>query len=210
MEQEILEQNEQIQDNEIQENENAEVENNEDEIENKKTTEEIIDKTPETYDFQNIELPEGIIFDDKLAQKFTPVAKELNLSQEDASKLVNMLVEHQKEQLGNQKEIIAEFKRQELEATKIEYQKLLNSDNEISGKGEEHYNAYLNVADKGYRAFASESLMNVIEQYGLEYHPDVIKHFYRLGKLCGQDNIQISKNPVGEKESAAEILYGER
>lgn len=208
MEQEILEQEQTIQENTQETNaveidENLETQEKEEGVQETKA-----DKAPESYDFKSIELPEGIQYDDELAKKFEPVARELNLSQDDASKLVNMLVEHQKEQLGNRKEIIAEFKRQELEATKIEYQKLLNSDKEISGKGEEHYNAYLDVAIKGYKEFASDELMNVVEQHGLNLHPVVIKHFYRLGKLCGQDSIQNSQTPIGEKQSAADILYG--
>ena len=163
---------------------------------------------PEEYDFKSIEMPEGIRFDNALAEKFAPVAKKLNLSQDAANELVSMLAEHQKEQLGNQQELIAEFKRQELEATKIEYQKLLESDNEISGGGKEKYNAYLDVADKGYNSFASNELKGIIEQLGLQYHPIVIKHFHELGKLCGNDSIQKATIPTGEKQSAADILYG--
>lgn len=163
---------------------------------------------PEEYDFKTIEMPEGIQFDNALADKFAPIAKKLNLSQEGANELVSLLAEHQKEQLGNQQELIAEFKRQELEATKIQYQKLLDSDNEISGGGKDKYNAYLDVADKGYNSFASDELKKVIEQLGLQYHPSVIKHFHKLGELCGNDTIQKSSIPAGEKQSAADILYG--
>lgn len=210
MEQEILEQKQENLDEVTQE---TKADENDENLENQEENqvgaeEEKLNQAPESYDFKSIELPEGIQFDNELASKFEPIARELNLTQEDASKLVNMLVEHQKEQLGNQKEIIAEFKRQELEATKIEYQKMLETDKEISGKGKEYYDSYLNVAITGYKEFASEELMSVVEQHGLNLHPVVIKHFYRLGKLCGQDNIQISKNPAGEEKTAADILYG--
>lgn len=211
MNQEILEQEELNQEVDTQETEAINDENKENQEQTDEGAENKMEneiKAPETYDFKSIELPEGIQFDNELASKFEPVARELNLTQEDANKLVNMLVEHQKEQLGNQKEIIAQFKKQELEATKIEYQRLLETDNEISGKGKEQYDAYLNLADKGYSAFASDELQSVISQYGLDYHPAVIKHFYRLGKMCGQDNIQNPQTPAGEKQSAAEILYG--
>lgn len=209
MEQEILEQNQENLDETTQETEAIESDENKEnqEVLNEEKNGEDLKQAPETYDFKDIELPEGIQFDNALASKFEPVAKELNLTQEDANKLVNMLVEHQKEQLGNQEEIIAQFKKQELEATKIEYQRLLETDKEISGKGKEQYEAYLNLADKGYGAFASDELQNVISQYGLDYHPAVIKHFYRLGKLCGQDSVQNSQTPV-EKQNPADILYG--
>ena len=123
MEQEILEQNQENLDETTQETEAIESNENKEnqEVLDEEKNGEDLKQAPETYDFKDIELPEGIQFDNALASKFEPVAKELNLTQEDANKLVNMLVEHQKEQLGNQKEIIAQFKKQELEATKIEY-----------------------------------------------------------------------------------------
>ncbi len=198
-------------------NENQDVENNQENVQNNENdnlNNEQENKSefigaPENYDFKNLNLPEGIQFDNALAEKFATVGKKLNLSQDAANELVNMLVEHQKGQLGNQEQLIAEFKRQELETTKIEYQKLLNSDNEI-GSNKEAKEAYLDVADKGYSAFASKELQDVLAGLGLDYHPSVIKHFHKLGELCGNDSIQKPSMPVGSKQSAAEILYGER
>ena len=164
---------------------------------------------PDNYDFKEIELPEGIKFDNALAEKFSPVAKKLNLSQQGANELVKMLVEHQQSQLGNQQELIAEFKRQEIEASKIEYQKMLENDKEISNGSKEKYDAYLDVACEGYNAFASDGLQNLFKNLGLDYHPDVVKHFYKLGKLCGNDSIQNATKPAGQAQSAAQILYGD-
>lgn len=163
---------------------------------------------PDAYDFKSIELPEGIQFDNALADKFAPVAKELNLSQESANKLVNLLVEHQQSQLGNQKELIAAFKKQELEASVIEYQKMMNNDAEMGAGDKEKQNAFIDVADKGYNAFASDGLKNVLSQLGLVYHPEVIKHFHALGKLTGNDSIQQSTRPVDFNQRAADVLYG--
>lgn len=189
------------------ENEQAQIENQSKESEEQGENKEIYG-APDSYDFKSIELPEGIQFDNALAQKFEPVAKELNLSQESANKLVNLLVEHQQSQLGNQKEIIAAFKKQELEASVIEYQKMMNSDVEMGAGDKDKQNAYIDVADKGYNAFASEGLKNTLEQLGLIYHPEVIKHFHKLGKLTGNDSIQQSTRPAGASERPADVLYG--
>ena len=189
------------------ENEQAQIENQPKESEEQGENKEIYG-APDAYDFKSIELPEGIQFDNALAQKFEPVAKELNLSQESANKLVNLLVEHQQSQLGNQKELIAAFKKQELEASVIEYQKMMNSDVEMGAGDKDKQNAYIDVADKGYNAFASEGLKNTLEQLGLIYHPEVIKHFHKLGKLTGNDSIQQSTRPAGASERPADVLYG--
>lgn len=189
------------------ENEQAQIENKQIESEENGANDEIYG-APDAYDFKSIELPEGIQFDDALAKKFEPVAKELNLSQESANKLVNLLVEHQQSQLGNQKELIAAFKKQELEASVIEYQKMMNSDVEMGAGDKDKLNAYIDVADKGYNAFASEGLKNTLEQLGLIYHPEIIKHFNKLGKLTGNDSIQQSTRPAGASERPADVLYG--
>jgi len=161
---------------------------------------------PENYDFKNLELPEGITIDDKLTEKFTPALKELNLSQKSADKLAHLLAEYQQAQTENAEEQLAEFKRQEKAALKMSYEKMLNSDKEI-GVDEAQRNAYIDVADVGYKAFANDDFKGLLQELHLDYHPAVIKHFYRLGKLCGNDKILSSSTPQVPEMSRAEILY---
>lgn len=165
---------------------------------------------PETYDFKDLQLPEGFQIDTTLAEKFAPIGKELNLSQQGADKLANLLVEIQQEQLAGANEKIAEYKKQEKEATKLSYEKLLNTDKEIGGGDKTKMNGYLDVADVGYGAFASDELKNILSELHLDYHPAVIKHFHRLGKLCGNDKITRTTAPTGLKQDAADILYGNK
>lgn len=161
---------------------------------------------PESYDFKGLELPEGITLDDGLTEKFAPTLKELNLSQKSADKLAHLLVEYQQAQLANADEQLAEFKRQEKAAIKMSYEKMLNSDKEI-GVDEVQRNAYIDIADVGYKAFANDDFKALMQELHLDYHPAVIKHFYRLGKLCGNDNILNSSTPQTPELSRAEILY---
>lgn len=163
---------------------------------------------PENYDFKGLQLPEGFQIDEALAAKFAPIGKELNLSQQSANKLANLLVEIQQEQLADAPNKIAEYKKQEQEAVRLSYEKLLNTDKEIGGGDKAKMNAYLDVADVGYNAFATPELKNVLQDLHLDYHPAVIKLFHRLGKLCGNDNITKTNIPVGAKQNAADILYG--
>ena len=163
---------------------------------------------PETYDFKDLKLPEGFKIDEALAEKFAPIGKELNLSQEAANKLANLLVEFQQKQIEDAPEKIAEYKRQEKEATKLSYEKLLNTDKEIGGGDKAKMDAYLDVADRGYSEFASAELKGVFKELSLDYHPAVIKLFHKLGELCGNDNITRTNKPVGVSQNAADILYG--
>lgn len=165
---------------------------------------------PESYDFKDVSLPEGCQIDEALAAKFAPLGKELNLSQQSANKLANLLVEYQKEQLAGASEKFAEYKKQEQQAVKLSYEKLLNTDKEIGGGDATKMNAYIDVADVGYNAFATDELKAVLHGLNLDYHPAVIKHFHRLGKLCGNDIIAKTGAPAGTKTDAADILYGSK
>jgi len=163
---------------------------------------------PENYDFKDLQMPEGFQIDEALAAKFAPIGKELNLSQQSANKLANLLVEIQQEQLADAPNKIAEYRKQEQEAVKLSYEKLLNTDKEIGGGDKAKMNAYLDVADVGYNSFATPELKNVLSELHLDYHPAVIKLFHRLGKLCGNDSISKTNAPTGTKQNAADILYG--
>jgi len=165
---------------------------------------------PENYDFKDLQLPDGITVDDNIAQKFAPIGKELNLSQQSANKLANLLVEIRQEELADAPNKLAEYKKQEKEATKLSYEKLLNTDKEIGGGDKAKMNAYLDVADLGYNSFATPELKGVLQELNLDYHPAVIKLFHRLGKLCGNDNIAQSNKPVGIKQNPADILYNSK
>lgn len=161
---------------------------------------------PENYDFANIQMPEGCKLDTALAEKFAPIGKKLNLSQQGVNELANFFIEYQQQRLAGADEKIAEFRKQELDSAKLKYEQMLNTDKEIGAGDKTKMNAYIDVADVGYNSFASDELKEVLHNLHLDYHPAVIKHFHRLGKLCGNDSVNISNNPVG-KESREDILY---
>ena len=164
---------------------------------------------PENYDFKDVQLPEGFQIDEGIAKQFAPIGKELNLSQQSANKLAKLLVDIQQQQLADAPNKIAEFRKQEKEAVKLSYEKMLNTDKEINAGGDKaKMNAYLDVADKGYNAFADDELKGVFSDLHLNYHPAVIKFFHKLGKLTGNDTITKTNIPVGMKQDAADILYG--
>jgi len=163
---------------------------------------------PESYDFKDVTLPEGWEFDNELAEKFAPIGKELNLSQESANKLVNLYIQAQQNNAAKYGEQFAELKKQESNATLLNYEALLNKDVEIGGGDKAKMNAYLDVADKGYSKFASPELQQVLQELHLDYHPAVIKHFHALAALTGNDTITKPNAPTGSGLSAAEILYG--
>ena len=161
---------------------------------------------PESYDFKSLELPEGYQYEEEYGKKFTEVAKELNLSQKSANKLINVYVDILKNEQGKVPDALKEIKQKQVEADVAEWDKMLNQDTEIGNGNEEKINRYLDKANIGYKTFASEELKTVLSERGLTHNPAVIKLFYKLSDLAVEDKI-LTGGKV-EELTPAQILYG--
>ena len=162
---------------------------------------------PENYDFKKIDMPEGIQFNEEYGNKFSAVAKELNLSQNSANKLVNLYLGILKEQAASAPEKIKEFKEQQLQTDIMKWDRAFRQDAEFGNGNQEKIKAYMEKANEGYKAFASDGLQDILKEKGLNHHPEVIKLFYKLSDLTGEDKILMGGKATKE-ESPAEILYG--
>lgn len=185
---------------------NSNSDNNDANLDNVGQNEELYG-APESYDFKTIEFPEGIEYNEEYGKKFSTVAKELNLSQKSANKLVNMYVDILKEQAASAPETIKEFNKKQIQAEVENWDKAINQDAEIGNGNKDKIEAYMAKANEGYKAFASDGLQDILKQKGLNHHPEIIKLFYKLSNLTGEDKILTGGNTVKE-ESPAEILYG--
>lgn len=158
--------------------------------------------SPEQFDYKDIELPEGIRLDEELVKEFNPIAKKLNLSQSSANELVSLGVKLAQKQAGNLPAIM-----QQVQQAKVaQYQQALNTDKEIGNGDRSKMNAYLDVADKGYTAFATDEVKQALAEVGLNYHPAIVKMFHRIGELVGDDKIYGTRSPVTSQDPA-DILY---
>lgn len=161
--------------------------------------------SPETFDYSEIELPENMVLDSEMVEKFNPIAKKFNLSNKSASELMALAVEHTQK---NMAKFADEFSAQYQDAEKKSYLQLLNTDKELNAYSDEDYSQYLSVANLGIKSVATQGFKDLILQKGLTQHPDFIKTFHAIGKLCQTDKLPDVKNPVGSTQSAADILYG--
>ena len=145
---------------------------------------------PEKYEFQ---APEGQAFDDALLEAYSEVAKELNLSQDDAQKLLDKVapVMH-----ARQQEQIAQVQEGWAEASR--------ADKEFGG---DKLDANLGVAKKALDAFASPELKTLLKDTGLGNNPEVIRFMYRAGKAISEDRIVTGQQAPGGDKSLADKLY---
>ena len=161
---------------------------------------------PEKYDYSKYKNLEGYDFDDELIEKFAPVAKKLNLSQSSVEMLMDIAYEMSKKQ--NEK-FENDEKIKQLDCIK-NYSRMFKEDSELPNQNSAEIQEYMKVADYAYNRFASPALKDILKDFGLIYHPEMIKMFYKIGELAQEDNLSYDAKPVVEDLTPAQILYGSR
>ena len=155
-------------------------------------------KAPETYEFK---APEGKAFDAEIIAEYSDVAKELNLSQENAQKLLDRLAPK-----------LAERQTQQLEAVRTEWAEAATADKEFGG---ERLKENLAIAKTALDKFGTPELRTLLNQSGLGNNPEVIRFMFRAGKAIGGDRYVGSSVGAGQKAGGprdfsdqAAALYG--
>ncbi|MCM7837846.1 peptidase [Enterobacter asburiae] len=148
---------------------------------------------PEKYDFKPAE---GQELDTAALEQFEPIARELNLSNEQAQKMVDLY--------GTK--ILPMVQQQQAEAwqkTTEQWAEDVKADKEIGG---DKLTANLSVAQRALDQFGTPELKEYLEGTGLGNHPELVKAFIKIGKAMSEDGMVDGSNQ-GQR-SAAEVLYG--
>lgn len=125
---------------------------------------------PENYEFK---APEGMQFDDVVIGAFSEVAKDLNLPQDQAQKVLDKMAP-----------VIAARQAEQFQAARTEWAEAAKTDKEFGG---EKLTENLGTAKKALDALATPELRTLLEESGLGNHPEVIRVFYRAGKAISED-----------------------
>jgi hypothetical protein len=152
-------------------------------------------KAPEAYEFK---APEGRVFDSEVMASYSQVAKELNLSQESAQRLLDAV--------GPK---MAERQMAMIEATRNGWADNSKSDREFGG---EKLSENLGVAKKALDAFGTAELRTLLNETGLGNHPELIRFMFRAGKAISEDRMvsgSATQAKAGPRSFAdlAEALY---
>lgn len=150
---------------------------------------------PESY--ADFNLPEGIQVDAAGIESFKGVAKELNLSQEQAQKLVDVQVSMaEKEAEANR----AEFEKT-TSAWKSETEKVLGP----------NFKEELAFAGKAIAKFGGpnngEALRKVLNEMRVGDHPEMAQFMVRVGKEISEDKMLDGKGSGGAKKSDGKLFY---
>lgn len=141
---------------------------------------------PEKYD---LKLSDGSHLSAKALDRIASFSKEQGLSQDEAQALVQ-------KQETEAKTIVEEESKQ--------WQSETQADKELGG---EKFKNTIELAHRAMKATASPKLQKMLEDRGGIHHPEVIRHFYNLGKMMGEDKLVSGSIVVGAQKSLAERLY---
>ncbi|HCM5064226.1 TPA: peptidase [Klebsiella pneumoniae] len=147
---------------------------------------------PEKYEFKPAE---GQELDTAALEQFEPIARELNLTNEQAQKLVDAYPK-----------ILAGVQQRQAEAWQAqteEWAATVKADKEIGG---DKLTANLGVAQRALDTFGTPELKEYLNGTGLGNHPELVKVFIKVGKAMSEDGMVTGKE--SGQRSAAEVLYG--
>ena len=143
-------------------------------VESKTSESEAPEGAPEKYEFNNKVADAPNELDPEVLTAFGDVAKELNLPQDAAQKVLDKVAP-----------VIQARQAKAIEETKVEWANQSKSDQEFGG---ESLTDNLNVAKASLDTFGTDALKSLLQETGLGNHPEVIRFMYRAGKAISEDS----------------------
>ena len=155
---------------------------------------------PEQYDYSDVQLPTNYGYDEALLNEFNELAAKYNLSQKSANELMSMAVKLTQLTDSNISKAQAEQHRQTVE----NYKRTLINDSEIGGA---NFDKTMKTANIAYTQFADEEVQKLLQETGLNCHPQVVKMFYNIGLKMQNDFIYGANAAAVQKENREDILF---
>ena len=129
---------------------------------------------PDNYEFNSKVADAPQELDSEVLNAFGDVAKELDLPQEDAQKVLDKVAP-----------VIQERQAKMLEQVRADWASESQSDEEFGG---EALNENLNVAKQALDAFGTDAFKSLLQETGFGNHPEIIRFMYRAGKAISEDS----------------------
>jgi hypothetical protein len=149
---------------------------------------------PEAY--ESFTFPEGIEADGEVLEDFKQAARELNLSQKNAQKLIDLqtkLATKSATQMQEQfSKVVDEWRSQ------------ATADKEYGGK---EFEANLGVAKKALDKFGTDEFKKAINDTSFGNHPELIRFIYRVGKAMSEDGVLNGGTGNSGSRDPAKILF---
>ena len=151
-------------------------------VESKTGESETPEGAPDKYEFNSKVADAPDELDPEVLTAFGDVAKELNLPQEAAQKVLDKVAP-----------VIQAKQAKVLEDVKASWVSDSQADQEFGG---ENLNDNLEIAKSALDAFGNQALKSLLVETGFGNHPEIIRFMYRAGKAISEDSY------VGNSEGA--------
>jgi hypothetical protein len=159
--------------------------------------EETAEVTGAPEEYAEFEVAEGVALDETTLGEFKGVAKDLNLPQESAQKLVDLATQMSQrwaDQFTNQ---VTETRQGWLDASK--------ADKEFGG---DKLGESLATAKRAIDAYGTPELTQLLNETGIGNHPEVIRFMARAGKGVTETGVvKADQTATGAPASLAERMY---
>lgn len=144
---------------------------------------------PEQY--EAFKVPEGVTIDETAATEFGTLARELNLTQENAQKLVDYQIKFQQAQNAK----LDALTRKQSDDWRAETLKAY--------KPEE-----LADARRGFKS-APKDVQQMLAACGFDNHKSFVEFFATVGKSLKEDKFETGKGKGGQVKTTANVIYPE-
>ncbi len=146
---------------------------------------------PEKYEFTP---PEGVQFDASVIAQFSEVARELNLPQDAAQKVLDKMAP-----------TIQARQAEQLAALREDWATSARADKEFGG---DKLTESLGAAKKALDQFGSPEFKTLLNDSGLGNHPEVIRFMVRAGKAISEDRfVSGAQGASGRSDDPAKRLF---
>lgn len=150
---------------------------------------------PEAYEAFNV--PEGITYDAAIFEHLNTVAKDLNLSQDQAQAVVDSYYAMGK--------AAADKVSADVDAQAQKWADEVKADPLIGGTNFDATCKHVAEVTKAMPEF--KSVFAALEQWGVGNHPDLVRAFSKLGKLFAEDQVHSGGTTATGPVDRAKVLY---
>jgi len=153
---------------------------------------------PEEYEAFSI--PEGRDLNEEILGGFKDLAREMNLSQEDAQKFVDLGLQLTD---GDPVEAVTKMQEEQWTEAREKWVEDLQKDPDFGG---DNFEANVQSAQRTLRDYGSEELTEYLENTGLGDFPPLVRMFTEIGKALGESK-SIGGDGANPPKSMAEAMF---
>lgn len=140
-------------------------------------------------EYEDFTLAEGLEADAEFLGQFKETAKELNLSQEHAQKIVDLY--------NSKVEGLYASQRDQWDTVLSDWSKATKSDKEVGG---EKFDENLAFARKALDKYGTPELREALDLTGVGNHVEFVRAWSKVGKDISEDTVVAGSNPRGNPD----------